>query len=387
MEIKNIESYSFRNKKPSWRHYTITVFDNAGKTKYIPSNKDKFKKAYLSNYILRPSCYKCQFKGNDITSDITIGDFWGIEKIKPEFEDKLGVSIVILNTEKGKAFFEECSNNLISIETDLKRSIQPGLISSAKEPYNREKFITLVESKSFNFAVRKYLSFPAKFTTKILSKKENNIQLNETYINSKCKDINLKDTCCGCGNCEVYCPVNAISMEEDKEGFKYPKISNKCINCGLCLNVCPITKKYHNNAIIYPRKSLAVKNVDDEIREKSSSGGIFYALATNIIRKGGTVYGASMQEDLSVKHIGINTINEIQKLQSSKYIQSDIRETVKEIKESNSSPILFTGTACQIAALQNALIKPDLMKNIITVNVICHGVSSFKLFKDYIKGI
>ena len=89
--------------------------------------------------------------------------------------------------------------------------------------------------------------------------------------------IENKTECMGCHACFNKCPKQAIEMVEDEKGFKYPKVNKeKCIECGLCEKVCPII---NNRKILNEPKAYAIINKKDEIREKSSSGGIFTVLA------------------------------------------------------------------------------------------------------------
>jgi len=199
-------------------------------------------------------------------------------------------------------------------------------------------------------------------------------------------DLKDKTECCGCHACFNVCPTGAIKMQEDEKGFKYPVIDkSKCINCGLCEKVCPIknNRKVENNPIAY-----ACFNKDNDIRKKSSSGGIFTLLAYYIINAGGIVYGAAFDEDFNVKHIKVENIEDLEKLRGSKYVQSSIGETYKQAKENLNKGIkvLFTGTPCQIEGLKLYLQKD--YDNLYTQDIICHGVPSpivWKKYKEYRK--
>lgn len=194
-------------------------------------------------------------------------------------------------------------------------------------------------------------------------------------------DITGKD-CCGCGACYTNCPTNAISMQEDSEGFLYPVIDkNKCTNCGLCVKICPVVNpKYGNSS--NPKCYAAMAN--DEIRCHSSSGGIFPVLACYFLKNNGYVAGAVWDKDGSVKHIVSNKQEDIEAMRSSKYIQSSIGNCYKEIKDllKDNKRVLFTGTPCQIAGLYGYLRKE--YENLYTVEIICHGVPSPKVFKKYL---
>lgn len=194
--------------------------------------------------------------------------------------------------------------------------------------------------------------------------------------------INKKD-CCGCHACYNICPKNAIDMVEDEKGFKYPKIDKeKCINCGLCKKVCPIVnnKQIINNPIAY-----ACYNIDEKTRIKSSSGGIFTLLATEILNNNGVVFGASFDKEFNVEHIYIEKGEDIEKLRCSKYVQSKIGDTYRKVKKflEDDRYVLFTGTPCQIEGLKTYL-QSDYEK-LYTQDIICHGVPSPKIWNKYKK--
>jgi len=175
-------------------------------------------------------------------------------------------------------------------------------------------------------------------------------------------------------------------MKVDEEGFWYPVIEqNKCINCNLCEKICPVINPIDRNTSL--KLSYAMKNKDEEIRLRSSSGGMFYLLAENIIRQNGVVYGAGFDGDFSVKHIKINKEQEIGLLQGSKYLQSSIGNTYVQVKKDleGDKKVLFTGTPCQIEGLKNFLRKDYI--NLFTMDFICHGVPSPMIWKEYLNEI
>ena len=182
------------------------------------------------------------------------------------------------------------------------------------------------------------------------------------------------------------CPVNAISMVENSEGFLYPKIDyNKCIDCGKCEKTCPVIyPEYQNN--VQPRIYAATAN--DEIREKSSSGGIFSVIAEKILDENGVVCGARFDEDFrEVYHYIVKDKNELGYLRGSKYVQSSIGYTYKEIKEYlvRGVKVLFSGCGCQVAGLKKFLEKD--YDNLYTIDILCHGVPSPLAFKKYLDSV
>lgn len=192
-------------------------------------------------------------------------------------------------------------------------------------------------------------------------------------------EIIEKNKCTGCTACYNICPKGAIEMIEIN-GFKYPHIdSNKCINCGLCKKICPIYKK-NNDSL---NKCYVGFSKDIKDLEKSSSGGIFPLIARNILNDNGIVIGASFKNN-KLSHIIIDNIKDLDKLKGSKYLQSDLSNIFKHVKENiNNKKILFVGTPCQVGGLKSYLKKE--YENLICIDLICHGVPSPKLFDKYVK--
>lgn len=109
-----------------------------------------------------------------------------------------------------------------------------------------------------------------------------------------------KQNYCGCNACLQICPRSCIRMDLDNEGFWYPEVDlSECINCGLCEKVCPELVEKES---IEPLSTYASYYTSEEIRIKSSSGGIFYLLAEKIIEQGGVVFGARFDENWNVMH-------------------------------------------------------------------------------------
>lgn len=195
--------------------------------------------------------------------------------------------------------------------------------------------------------------------------------------------VKNKEQCCGCGACIACCPQSAVIFKEDIEGFSYPTVeSDKCIECGLCEKVCPIKQRYENN---YSGKSYAAYTKEASSRKNSSSGGIFGVIASAVLKNGGVVCGAAFNDDFTVSHIIIDNIEDLHRLQGSKYVQSYINGIFIEIKEvlEAGKIVLFSGTACQVAGLKKYLRKE--YNNLISIDVLCHGVPSPKLWEKYIR--
>lgn len=193
-----------------------------------------------------------------------------------------------------------------------------------------------------------------------------------------------KKICTGCGLCAEKCTKNCISMLEDVEGFRFPKIdSNKCVECGLCLRYCPTTPVADSLYSKHKRSYYCATINDKETLIKSSSGGVFGALAEYIISIGGYVCGCIYSDNLEAVHKLTNLEKDVEKMYGSKYVQSRSEHCFPEIQNHLIAEdiVLFTGTACQIAALRLYLGKD--YSNLYCVEILCHGVPSPGLFAKY----
>ena len=196
--------------------------------------------------------------------------------------------------------------------------------------------------------------------------------------------LSNKADCCGCSACVSACPHKAVSFVQDSEGFMYPQVdTEKCINCGLCEKVCPIIKYKELPKDASPKVYAAI-NKDTAEYFQSSSGGIFILLCKYIISLGGVVCGVRYDDNFQVKHTFAHTLEECIPFMESKYVQSDIQGIFPEIRQliKKSVPVLFSGTPCQVAGLKTYLQKD--YQNLFTTDIICHGVPSPLVFKDYL---
>ncbi|MGL5965227.1 MAG: Coenzyme F420 hydrogenase/dehydrogenase, beta subunit C-terminal domain, partial [Fusobacteriaceae bacterium] len=190
------------------------------------------------------------------------------------------------------------------------------------------------------------------------------------------------DRCTGCYGCLNSCPVEgAIQFKKTEEGFYKPFLTEKCIQCGMCRKGCPVIQKVNNNS----QEDLKVYSCwskDSEIVKNSSSGGIFSELAKHYLEQDGVVFGAKWQ-DGEIVHSGITKLEELKELQKSKYLQSKVEMSYSEVKRylKLDKKVLFVGTPCQIAAL-NTLVNHE---NLITVDLICHGIPSYSAYEKYIR--
>lgn len=195
--------------------------------------------------------------------------------------------------------------------------------------------------------------------------------------------LNEKKLCCGCSACSDICPKSAIVMQEDEEGFLYPRVDKeRCINCGLCQKVCPVKNIDANDSLL---KAYAAYNTNEEIRIKSSSGGIFTLLAELVLYDNGVVYGAAFDDNFEVYHIRVETTVDLEKLRGSKYVQSkcDGIYNLCKVDLELGKKVLFTGTPCQISALK-AFLRKDY-DNLLCMDIVCHGVPSRKVWRRYLE--
>ena len=174
-------------------------------------------------------------------------------------------------------------------------------------------------------------------------------------------------------------------MIEDSQGFLYPKADeSRCVDCGLCEMVCPCLKETEPSEV---ESVLAAKNPDDKVRLSSSSGGIFPMLAEKILSQTGVVFGVRFDENWETVHCQIDEPEQLALLTGSKYVQSRIEDNYEKAESllKLGRKVLFSGTPCQIAGLKCYLRKD--YDNLLTVEVVCHGVPSPSVWRDYLRYI
>lgn len=206
--------------------------------------------------------------------------------------------------------------------------------------------------------------------------------------------MNVKDNkkdCSGCTACYSACPVKAITMQADEEGFLYPYINTeRCIQCNICKSVCPFDNKYidkidSKNHKDFEQKYLAGKVKNYEILKRSRSGGLFYAIAEKILREGGVVYGVTLTDSLEAVFSRITRESELHTLQGSKYVQANKSDSFNSVKKDleHSRIVFFAGVACEVAGLKSYLRQSKCdIRNLYTADLICHGVPSPRIWRD-----
>lgn len=198
--------------------------------------------------------------------------------------------------------------------------------------------------------------------------------------------IDIHD-CCGCGACEQICPKACITMLRDSEGFEIPqKELSGCIQCNRCQDVCPVFNQWQVN--IENKECYACRTLDEDLLENSSSGGVFTHLAEVVLEYGGIVLGAAFDENWNVKLLAIKNKTDIYRLRGSKYVAASVRHTYQETKKALQEEkwVLYSGTPCQIAGLKHYLGGKNY-ETLITVDIMCHGVPSPKVWNKYLEEI
>ena len=195
--------------------------------------------------------------------------------------------------------------------------------------------------------------------------------------------------CSSCAACANVCTRGAISMQLDAEGFYRPVIDgNKCIRCGACEKTCPWTNIIENpNVASEVPQVVAAYAKDESVRSESSSGGIFTVLAEKILEENGVVVGVAQLSPTKFGHIVVDNKVDLGKLRGSKYVQADAGLIYHEVRSllKSGKKILFSGTPCQVAALYAVLGHAATSTNLTTVDIVCHGTPSVKVFEKYVR--
>lgn len=192
--------------------------------------------------------------------------------------------------------------------------------------------------------------------------------------------------CCGCTACASICAHAAITMKPDALGFLYPEVDkDKCVDCGLCEKVCAFNDHYDTSLNIDKPLAYAARHKDMNEIETSRSGAAFIAISDYILEHGGVVYGAGYSDHFRVVHKRAATKEERNEFKGSKYVQSDMNTVFRQVKQDlrAGKTVLFSGTPCQTSGL-NSYVGKRLRENLYLVDIVCHGVPSPFMWRDYI---
>ena len=192
-----------------------------------------------------------------------------------------------------------------------------------------------------------------------------------------------RNQCSGCNLCQSICPLKCIKMVPDKKGYLFPQIDDDvCINCGKCYNSCPMISE--KSALTMPISTYAAARRTKANLKKSSSGGVFASIAETVLNKDGwVVVGCKLNSNLEPVHAIINTPQDLYKLYGSKYVHSYMGGLYSEVADylQKGIKVLFSGTPCQVAAIQKYTHNHALLY---TIEVICHGVPNAEMFESYL---
>lgn len=192
------------------------------------------------------------------------------------------------------------------------------------------------------------------------------------------------DRCTGCGACSSGCPKGAIRMAPDREGFLYPEVTDGCVQCGHCAHVCPVQKQREHRTA---PQAFAVWSRDESVRQASTCGGAFSALAEYVLEGGGVVFGAALDENLRVVHTAVKNVHDLSRLRGMKPVQSDTGDAYQQVRLylDQGRQVLFSGTPCQVDGLYRYL--GEHPERLLTCDVACGGVCSPGVWAQLVKSM
>lgn len=192
-----------------------------------------------------------------------------------------------------------------------------------------------------------------------------------------------KELCCGCGACRAVCPLEAIQMASDKEGFYYPVINQElCMECGACSVVCPANSALESKE---ENSYYGVQARDEALRNESSSGAAFVLLANRVLENRGVVFGAALTTQGTVVHVAVEEEKNLNSITKTKYVQSDMEGCYQAVRQylQEGRFVLFVGTPCQTEALRKYIRTPE--EKLFLADLICYGVPSPGIWEKYVR--
>ncbi len=196
-------------------------------------------------------------------------------------------------------------------------------------------------------------------------------------------DFDLLKDCYGCGACVNVCPRGAVHMTQAADGSYIPEIDEaRCIGCGRCDRVCIHQHADKNHTPLGKEGCYAAYQLDTQARKASASGGMFFPLAQEMLRQGGYVCGCVWNEQMDAVHIVSNKLEDVERMRSSKYVQSDIGNCLATVRGllKAGTPVMFCGTPCQCAACAAVTGNPE---NLLLVALICEGAPTAGVWQRY----
>ena len=198
--------------------------------------------------------------------------------------------------------------------------------------------------------------------------------------------IHNPSDCCGCSACASICGHDAITMRPDALGFLYPTIdATKCVDCGLCEKICAFKEDYDKSANLPLPIAYGARHKDMNEVATSRSGAAFIAMSDYVLELGGVVYGAGYTDHFRVVHKRALSKELRNEFKGSKYVQSDMGQIFRSVKRDLQDGlfVLFSGTPCQTAGL-HLYVGERLREKLFLVDIVCHGVPSPYIWRDYI---